>query len=346
VPITGVSDRVFFWQKELYERKAAMGYNHLNIDERENILKMKSEGKNSPEIADYLGRNKGTISRELSRNTSSTGEYKPHLAQRYYSKRRAESKQPYRLEQNGRLRQRVRNKLKKYHSPGQISGRLEIDYPDDTKMRISPLTVYSWVKRDKADGGDLYKLLRQGHRKRRKKSGGDDKRGQIPDRRPISERPGVVDKRDRFGDWEGDSVSGKGHGSFVATHVERKSRYLLSGKMKDKSAGSMNETTQRLFRKIPKSKRHTLTVDNGKEFAGFKEMEKMVGLCCYFADPYSSYQRGTNENTNGLLRQFFPKGTDFKKVSDVGLDKAVALINNRPRKCLNYRTPNEVLWSG
>ena len=346
MPITGVSDRMFFWQKYSIKVTIAMGYVHLSIDERENILKMKSEGKNLPDIADYLGRSRGTISRELSRNTSSTGEYKPHLAQRYYRKRRSESKQPYRLEQNGRLRQRVRNKIKKYHSPEQISGRLETDYPDDQNMRVSPVTVYSWVKRDKAEGGKYYKFLRQGHRKRRKKHGGSDKRGQIPDRRPISERPDVVDTRGRFGDWEGDSVSGKGHGSFVATHVERKSRYLLSGKMKDKSAGSMNETTQRLFRKIPKSKRHTLTVDNGKEFAGFKEMEKSVGLCCYFADPYSSYQRGTNENTNGLLRQFFPKGTDFKKVSDVELDKAVALINNRPRKCLNYRTPNEVLWSG
>jgi IS30 family transposase len=324
----------------------AMGYRHLTIDERESILKMRSEQKNMTHIAELLGRNKGTISRELSRNLSSTDEYKPHLAQRYYGKRRIESKQPYRLEQNGRLRRHVRKKLKLCWSPEQIAGRLEIDRPNAPKMRISPLTVYSWVRRDKANGGDLYTYLRQGHRKRRKKSGSDDKRGQIPDRRPISERPDVVDTRDRFGDWEGDSVVGKSHGSFIATHVERKSRYLLSGKMKDKSADSMNETTRRLFRKIPKSKRQTLTVDNGKEFAGFKEMEKSVGLCCYFADPYSSYQRGTNENTNGLLRQFFPKGTDFKKVSNVELDKAVALINNRPRKCLNYRTPNEVLWSG
>jgi IS30 family transposase len=324
----------------------AMGYRHLTIDERESILKMRSEQKNMTHIAELLGRNKGTISRELSRNLSSTDEYKPHLAQRYYSKRRTESKQPYRLEQNGRLRRHVRKKLKLCWSPEQIAGRLKIDRPDTPKMRISPLTVYSWMRRDKADGGDLYTYLRQGHRKRRKKSGSDDKRGHIPDRRPISERPDVVDTRDRFGDWEGDSVVGKSHGSFIATHVERKSRYLLSGKMKDKSADSMNETTRRLFRKIPKSKRQTMTVDNGKEFAGFKEMEKTVGLCCYFADPYSSYQRGTNENTNGLLRQFFPKGTDFKKVSDVELDKAVALINNRPRKCLNYRTPNEVLWSG
>jgi IS30 family transposase len=323
-----------------------MGSKHLSIDERESILKMLSQEKNLSQIAESLGRDKGTISRELSHNTSSTGEYKPHLAQRYYGKRRVQSKQPYRLEQNGRLRQSVGNKLKRYYSPEQIAGRLEIDYPDNPQMRVSALTIYSWIRRDRISGGKLYKFLRQCHRKRRKKHGSDDKRGQIPDRRPISERPDVVDKRDRFGDWEGDTVSGKGHGSFVATHVERKSRYLLAGKMNDKSAGSMNETTRQLFRKIPRSKRQTMTVDNGKEFAGFKEMEKSVGLCCYFADPYSSYQRGTNENTNGLLRQFFPKGTDFNKVGRTELDKAVALINNRPRKCLNYRTPHEVIWSG
>jgi len=323
-----------------------MGYTHLNIDERESILKMRSEGKNLSEIAEYLGRDKGTISRELRRNISSTGDYKPHLAQRYYIKRRAESKQPYRLEQDSRLRRRVCSKLEQYHSPEQIAGRLEIDYPDNLKMRVSPLTIYSWIKRDKVAGGGFYNFLRQGHRKRRKKHRSSDNRGQIPDRRPISERPEVVDKRSRIGDWEGDTVSGKGHGSFVATHVERKSRYLLVGKMDDKSADSMNKTSKRLFRKIAKSKRKTLTVDNGKEFGGFKIMEKAVGLKCYFADPYSSYQRGTIENCNGLLRQFFPKKIDFNKVCDAELDKCAALINNRPRKCLNYRTPNEVLWSG
>ncbi len=322
-----------------------MGSKHLSIDERESILKMLSQEKNLSQIAESLGRNKGTISRELSRNTSSTGEYKPHLARRYYDKRRAQSKQPYRLEQNGRLRQYVGNKLKRFFSPEQIAGRLEIDYPDNPQMRVSALTIYSWVRRNKAAGGKLYKYLRQCHRKRRKKHRSDDKRGQIPDRRPISERPQIVEDRSRMGDWEGDTISGKGHGSFIATHVERKSRYLLAGKMNDKSANSMNETTRQLFRKIPRSKRQTITVDNGKEFAGFKEMEKSVGLCCYFADPYSSYQRGTNENTNGLLRQFFPKGTDFNKVGRTELDKAVALINNRPRKCLNYRTPHEVIWS-
>jgi IS30 family transposase len=337
---------MFFCEKYSIKGTIAMGYVHLSIDERESILKMQSKEKKLSEIASYLGRNKGTISRELSRNISSTGEYKPHLAQRYYSKRRSESKQPYRLEQDGRLQQRVRNKLKKYHSPEQISGRLETDYPNDTQMRISPLTVYSWVKRDKADGGKLYKFLRQGHRKRRKKRGSLNNQGHIPNRRPISERPEAVDKREELGHWEGDSIVGKSHGSFVASHVERKSRYLLVGRMDDKSAESMNATTQRLFRKIPKAQRKTMTFDNGKEFAGFKVLEKSVGFCCYFADPYSSWQRGTNENTNGLLRQFFPKGIDFNEISKEEIDRAAALINNRPRKCLDYRTPHEVLWSG
>jgi len=323
-----------------------MGYRHLTIDERESILKMRSEQKNMTQIAESIGRNKGTISRELSRNRCSTGQYKPHLAQRYYTKRRDASKQPYRIEQNGRLRQYVRNKLKLYWSPEQIAARLEIDHPDAPKMRISPLVIYNWVQRDKIAGGTLYQYLRQGHRKRRKKRGRLNNQGQIPDRRPISERPKAVDKRTELGHWEGDSVVGKSHGSFVATHVERKSRYLLVGRMDDKSADSMNATTQQLFRKIPRSKRKTATFDNGKEFAGFKALEKSVGFCCYFADPYSSYQRGTNENTNGLLRQFFPKGTDFNEISEEEIDRAAALLNNRPRKCLDYRTPHEVLWSG
>jgi IS30 family transposase len=200
--------------------------------------------------------------------------------------------------------------------------------------------------RDKAEGGKLYKFLRQGHRKRRKKRGSLNNQGQIPDRRPISERPKAVDKRAELGHWEGDTVVGKSHGSFVASHVERKSRYLLVGLMDDKSAESMNVTTRQLFRKIPMTQRKTMTFDNGKEFAGFKALEKFVGFRCYFADPYSSWQRGTNENANGLLRQFFPKGTDFNEISKKEIDTAVALLNNRPRKCLDYRTPHEVLWSG
>jgi len=142
-----------------------MGYRHLTIDERESILKMLSEQKDMTHIAESIGRDKGTISRELSRNRCSTGEYKPHLAQRYYTQRRDASKQPYRIEQNGRLRQYVRNKLKLYWPPEQIAARLEIDHSDAPQMRISPLVIYNWIQRDKT------KYLRQGHRKRRKKRG-------------------------------------------------------------------------------------------------------------------------------------------------------------------------------
>lgn len=319
-----------------------MGYKHLTIDERESILKMQSEQKSMTYIAERIGRNKGTISRELSRNGSSTGDYKPHLAQRYYSKRRDASKEPYRLEKDGKLRQYIRKKLEQYWSPEQVAAVLK----RDRKIDVSIVTIYSWIKRDKAGGGELYQFLRQGHRKKRKKHGSLDKRGQIPDRRPIRERPKSVESRKEMGHWEGDTVVGKSNGSLVATHVERKSRYLLVGRTDDKSADSMNATTQRLFRKIPRSNRKTMTFDNGKEFAGFKELEKAVGFCCYFSDPYSSYQRGTNENTNGLLRQFFPKSTNFNEISEEEIDKAAALLNNRPRKCLYYRTPHEVLWSG
>ncbi len=317
-----------------------MGYKHLNIDERESILKMLSEQKNITHIAELLGRNKGTISRELSRNRSSTGEYKPHLAQRYYNKRRAESKHPYRLEQNGKLRQYSRKKLKQYWSPEQIAGRLKRDH----KIDISPVTIYSWIKREKSEGGRLYKFLRQSNRKRRKRYGSQEKRGQIPDRRLIDQRPKVVNERKRIGDWESDTVVGKGRGSYIASHVERKSRYIVIAKMKDKSTKSMNLAIRCAFRKIPADKLKTMTFDNGKEFAGFKELEKLLGMRSYFANAYHSWERGTNENTNGLLRQFFPKGTDFHQVSHLLLYKVAELLNNRPRKCLNYRTPAEVFW--
>jgi IS30 family transposase len=317
-----------------------MGYKHLNIDERESILKMLSEQKNITHIAELLGRNKGTISRDLSRNRSSTGEYKPHLAQRYYNKRRAESKHPYRLEQNGKLRQYIRKKLKQYWSPEQIAGRLKRDH----KIDISPVTIYSWIKREKSEGGRLYKFLRQSNRKRRKRYGSQEKRGQIPDRRLIDQRPKVVNERKRIGDWESDTVVGKGRGSYIASHVERKSRYTVIAKMKDKSTKSMNLAIRCAFRKIPADKLKTMTFDNGKEFAGFKELEKLLGMRSYFANAYHSWERGTNENTNGLLRQFFPKGTDFHQVSHLLLYKVAELLNNRPRKCLNYRTPAEVFW--
>lgn len=318
-----------------------MGYRHLNIDEREIILKMCAQQASLRQIGERLSRDAGTISRELRRNVSSTGEYKPHLAQRYYQKRRAESKEPYRLEDDKWLRRYVTDKLKCYWSAEQITGRLQKDYD----LHVSPVTIYSWIYRDKTAGGGLWRYLRQSHHCRRKRRGSIDHRGQIPGRRMIDLRPKVVNDRRRLGDWESDTLEGRKSSGLLATHVERKGRYTVAVKVEDKSADTVTRATLEAMRKLPAEKVRTMTFDNGKEFAGFKQLERELGIRSYFANPYHSWERGTNENTNGLLRQFFPKGVDFKRVSQTELDRVVELLNNRPRKCLNYRTPTEVFWS-
>jgi IS30 family transposase len=318
-----------------------MGYGHLSIDEREVILKMQAQQRSMQQIGDRLGRSKGTISRELSRNLSSTGDYKPHLAQRYYERRRDESKEPYRLEEDAFLREYVVKRLKQYWSPEQISGRIR----KDQGIQISPLTIYSWIYRDRTEGGEFYKYLRQSHRRRRKRRSGEDRRGQMPDRRMIDERAKVVNERRRIGDWEGDTVEGSKGSGFIATHVERKTRYTVAAKVADKSADTVTKATIAAMKNLPPEKVRTMTFDNGKEFAGFKELERGLDMRSYFARPYHSWERGTNENTNGLLRQFFPKGTDFATIIQLDVDIALKLLNNRPRKCLNYRTPTEVFWS-
>jgi IS30 family transposase len=318
-----------------------MGYRHLNIDEREVILKMQAQQTSMRQIGERLERDAGTISRELSRNVSSTHDYKPHLAQRYYEKRRAESKEPYRLKENVFLREYVKKKLKEYWSPEQISGRIR----EDQWIQISPLTIYSWIYRDRVEGGKFYKYLRQSHRRRRKRRSGEDSRGQMPNRRMIDERPKVVNERKRIGDWEGDTIEGSKGSGFIATHVERKTRYTVAVKMADKSADTVTKATIAAMKKLPPEKVKTMTFDNGKEFAGFKELERGLDMRSYFARPYHSWERGTNENTNGLLRQFFPKGMDFGRIMQSDVDIALELLNNRPRKCLNYRTPTEVFWS-
>jgi IS30 family transposase len=318
-----------------------MGYGHLSIDEREVILKMQAQQTSMRQIGEQLERDAGTISRELSRNVSSTGEYRPHLAQRYYEKRREKSKEPYRLKENVFLREYVEKKLKEYWSPEQISSRIR----EDQGIQISPLTIYSWIYRNRAEGGKFYKYLRQSHRRRRERLSGEDSRGQMPNRRMIDERPKVVNERKRIGDWEGDTIEGSKGSGFIATHVERKTRYTVAVKVADKSAETVTKATIAAMRKLPPEKVKTMTFDNGKEFAGFKELERGLDMRSYFARPYHSWERGTNENTNGLLRQFFPKGMDFGTIIQSDVDIALELLNNRPRKCLNYRTPTEVFWS-
>jgi len=318
-----------------------MGYRHLSIDEREVILKMLAQQSSLQTIGSALGRDPGTISREVRRNIHSSGEYRPNRAQQMYHRRRAESKEPYRLEEDAWLGNYVLGKLKRYWSPEQISGRLQ----RDRGIVVSPGTIYRWIYRDHAGGGGtLWRYLRRHHRRRRRHRG-SERRGQIAGRRMIDRRPKVVEARRRIGDWESDTVEGgKGKG-LLATHVERKSRYTVAVKVSDKSAPTVTRATVKAMRRIPAGKRKTMTLDNGKEFSGFAQIERRLDIRTYFAHPYHSWERGTNENTNGLLRQFFPKGTDFTQVMDSEVDRVQRLLNNRPRKCLGYRTPAEVFWA-
>jgi IS30 family transposase len=322
-----------------------MSYTHLTQNERYVISHLKCAGFSLREIARRINRHHATISRELNRNGPE------HDCTIYWY----DWTHPMALERRHKARHHRRNshqglvdyverKLKDDWSPEVIAEKLKADYPDDDKMRVSHETIYRWIYLDAEGGGTLYNHLRRRRKKRRRQKRYGSGRRFIPGRVSITERPGIVESRERFGDWEGDTIEGKKSTGYIATHVERKSRYLMASKLVNKKAESLTMQSTRLFRRIPKKMRQTLTVDNGKEFSRFKEIEDKTGLTVYFADPYAAWQRGTNENTNGLLRQYVPKGTDFRKITEKYLAVAVKKLNHRPRKCLNYRSPHEVFW--
>ena len=322
-----------------------MSYYHLSSEERYVISYLVLEDLSLREIGRRIGRHHSTISREIKRNRPTYADdavYWYDAAQQYADQRKAKARH-WRKKSNQQLVHYVQSKLIDEWSPQQIAGRLITDYPDNQQMRISHEAVYQWIYADAVNGGSLYSHLRRCHKKRRKQCRYGSLRGLIPGRVGICQRPKVVDQRTRFGDWEGDTLEGtKGSGA-IATHVERKSRYLVAAKLSDKAADTMTTASASAFDHIPMHMRKTLTVDNGKEFAQFKQLEKMTGFCIYFADPYSAWQRGCNENTNGLIRQYLPKGTNFKNITNNDLAIIVKKLNHRPRKCLNYQTPNEAI---
>ena len=325
-----------------------MSYTHLSEQERYVINHLRIAGFTKREIGRKINHHHSTISRELKRN--GTGPRPNYLFYYWYVethrialKRRLKSRHR-RRQTNKRLVRYVESKLKVQWSPEEIAQRIRRDYPDDERMRISHETIYRWIYMDASLGGKAYLNLRRLRMKRRKQKRYGTGRRFLAGRKNIAERPQIVNGRQRFGDWEGDTVEGKKSSGYIATLVERKSRYLLAYILPTKKAIKLTEQGVKAFRPIPRRMRHTLTVDNGSEFARFKEFEKKAGLDIYFADPYSPWQRGANENTNGLLRQYFPKGSDFKKVAEEEITEAVKRLNNRPRKCLNYQTPHEVFW--
>jgi IS30 family transposase len=293
---------------------------------------MKRAEKDITEISETLGRHRGTIYRELQRNTGGRG-YRPQQAQRLAEERREACRQPTKMS-IPQLKKYVTGKLKKKWSPEQIAGRIRQDLPRKKRCRVCYQTIYNWLM---SDAPELREHLRRGYRRNTPET-----RGQLKDCVNIAGRPKVVDSKRRYGDWEGDTVVSPGRRSGIVTMVERKSKYLRVRKTTSlKSADTMRAACCGL-KGLPEELLRTMTLDNGKEFAEHQRITDKLGTDVYFADPYASWQRGLNENTNGLLRQFFPKGTDFSRISRRLVARVEQLINERPRKILGYRTPDEV----
>ena len=318
-----------------------MSYHHLTMDERNVIYRMQFLGCNQAQIARCLGRHRATISRECRRNAGLDGRYWPGPAQtQAHQRRRAHLRRP--KTGDGRLMGYVQQRLRDRWSPEQIAGRLACHGPADLQGRsVSHTTIYRWIWADPDRTRQFRPFLRIARKPRRKPYGKPSRQGQIAGKRSIDERPQEANGRTRLGDWEGDTMIGKGHRGFLLTCVDRASRYLIARKLNACAAQPVAQQLQQTIRRLPTSKRHSLTLDNGREFARPIELEKKLDVPIYFAHPYHSWERGTNENANGLLRQYLPKGADLTEVTTQQLRSYVHQINHRPRKCLDFQTAFE-----
>ena len=303
---------------------------HLTFQERGVLYRLKKAGYQQTRIAELMDRHPSTISRELRRNRGQRG-YRPQQAQRLADARRQSCRRSAKLE-DPQVHEHVEQKLTKLWSPEQIAGRLRAQHPQEPRRWVSRQTIYNWIQQ------------RAPHWKTNLRRGGrpPERRGKLHYVVRIDGRPDVINRRRRYGDWEGDTVVGKGRRSALVTLVERKSGYTRIGRANDLSAASTTRVTRRCLQDLPAAWRRSITFDNGKEFANHRLIARQNGVVVYFAVPYRSWQRGTNENTNGLLRQFFPKGTDFTRISHQAVARAERLLNERPRKRLGYQTPAEI----
>ena len=304
-----------------------MNYTHLTREERYQIYALKKAGHTQSEIADVLERSASTISRELTRNCGRRG-YRPKQAHGKAVERRAVNAR--RIDET--TWQFAEEMLAQEWSPEQISGH----------AAISPETVYQRIYADKRAGGMLWKSLRC-QKQRKKRYGKTERRGIIPNRLSIEDRPAIVEARSRIGDWEADTIIGKNHRQAIVSVVERKSGFTLIRKVERKTAQAVTEAMTGLLKPY-RSKVHTVTSDNGREFAGHEEIAAALKADFYFAHPYASWERGTNENTNGLIRQYFPKHRDFTTITQQEIDVAMQRLNNRPRKRLGFQTPSQVFF--
>lgn len=320
-------------------------YRRLSFEEREEISRCIACNLTVSEIARALKRHKSTISREIRKAGSNKYVYRAqradNRAQRNASKRKRKKRKLY---SNKRLREYVLCHLRLKWSPQQIAEMLKIEYPNDMKMRISSESIYMYIyvmPKGKLKE-ELFRAMRRKHRIRYRRC---FKRSltirEMEDMISIDDRPKDVESREVPGHWEGDLMVGKNRQSAIGTLVERKTRLLRIVKLKDKSAEEVKKQFAKVFMKHPEHMRLSMTYDQGREMAGHKALSKAANIKVYFAHKSSPWERGTNENTNGLLRQFFPKGTDFNKVSQKELNYAERLMNERPRKTLGWKTPEQ-----
>lgn len=320
-------------------------YVHLTETEREFIASMHWEGECPSEIARALNRDKGTISRELTRN--STPEYRcytPCRAQKRSEQRKLAARRSRPLLKNKNIQQYVRRKLKINWSPEIIAGRLK---NGTSGLSISPEAIYQFIyHRDTPDRKQLISQLCRAYRKRRIKGKGRKvRKTKIPHRVSIDARPKAVEQRKQFGHWESDTLVSSKSKPALHSIIERKTRILRLSKLERKTAAETNKAVTRALKKLPAKAKRTLTMDNGTENAKHEELTATIGIKCYFAHPYAAWQRGSNEQINGLIRRYLPKGTDFSKIDKDQIKKIEKLINNRPRKCLGFKTPLEVARS-
>ena len=311
-------------------------YKQLTSELRYQIYGLKQAGLNQTEIAKKIGVDKGTISREFKRNEGKRG-WRPKQAQSFRDERRqaCTNGKCFSSDEWAEVERLIQEDL----SPEQAANRLELE----GGLQISHEIIYQHIYADKRNGGDLHQHLRSQKPRRKRYASGQERRGTIKNRVSIDERPEIVDQKTRMGDWEGDTVIGKNHKGGLVTLAERKSRYVLAGHIRSKHAAGVTAVTTRLLTPY-KDKCHTITFDNGKEFAEHEKMAAELKADIYFANPYHSWERGLNENSNGLLRQYFPKGMKLTDITEEQVQEAVERINHRPRKVLGFRTPHEVFF--
>jgi len=311
-----------------------MSYTQLTREQRYQIYGLMKEGHTQTQIAANLGYHKSTISRELRRNCSLKG-YRPYQADELAYDRQCEA---YRSRIAWDTWQEVERLLRQDWSPEQIAGRLKLEQ----QPTVSHECIYLYVYAEKRRGGTLHRHLRS-QKKQRKRYSGYIRRGQIPNRTSIDKRPKIVASKGRFGDWEADTIVGARHKGGILSVVERKSKLTRLCKLATKAAAEMKDNCIALLAPLA-AKVHTITVDNGKEFCEHELIAAALQARIYFAHPYASWERGLNENTNGLVRQYFPKKYEFARIKHKDLQQVEDLLNDRPRKTLGYWTPNEVFF--